>query len=62
MELPKLLFFGLGAVVAGIAIWSIARTVRMELAWRRPRPSKERHHAAGDMTGSDTDSLDSGAD
>jgi hypothetical protein len=63
MELPKLLFLGLGAAVAGMWIWSVARTLRIERDWRRPRPpSAPVHHAAGDVTGTDTDSLDSGYD
>ena len=63
MDLPKLLFLALGAAVAGVFLWSIARTIRIERDWRRPRPpSAPTHHAAGDVTGTDTDSLDSGYD
>lgn len=62
MDLPKLLFFGLGAAVLGTWIWSVVRTIRIERDWRRPRASNERHSAAGDLTSTDTDSLDSGYD
>ena len=61
MDLPKLLFLAIGAAAGGVMIWSIARTIRIERDWRRTRPpSAPTHHAAGDVNGSDTDSLDSG--
>ena len=61
-RLPWLFFFGVAAAVAGVWIWSIVRTIRIEREWARPRPATKHESAAGDLTSTDTDSLDSGYD